>query len=352
MAELKKDVSEILDAKVYEVSIVGEPANEREFLMLKAKNGGVNMDNIIKEILESKIENESEVEKVIKEIDINDEGAYALRNMLKIVQTYADVLPKDLLGSMAKLLSKAGDYDEKELLSFINKQEMDRRSLAGELAGIWDITTGEALEFINAIDPTEPQDRTVLAGVISREYEGLSPVDVLEVLADAEEQAGTGGDEMEMDIEKSLEKMPDNVKPIIEKLYKEHKETAEKASRLEDEKIEKEFIDKAKTEFGTLPVESAEFGKLLKSIHEKAPDEYTQLEGLLKALNGQINESELFKEVGSDSKGTSGAWAKIEKSAKEYAKDNPNISEAQAVSKIITENPELYLQYMQEENSK
>ncbi len=70
-----------------------------------------------------------------------------------------------------------------------DENDRDKREIAADLAAIWDTTTGEALDYINALDPYEPGDRRTLAAAISREYEGLSVDDVLEVLADAEEEA-------------------------------------------------------------------------------------------------------------------------------------------------------------------
>lgn len=367
--EVKKEmeeVSEVKDAKVYEVSIVGEAANEREFLLLKNKNknggGRLMSEDIIKEVLNCELENKKEVDEILKDFDISKEGSYALKNMLKIIQTYADVLPKNLLTRLSELLTNAGNYDKEEVLDgLLEKQEVDRREVAARLAEIWNVTTGEAMRFMNAFDPEEPGDRRDIATLVAREYEGLSPVEVMEVLAEAEEGGGDNpehydeennreGEGIMAGIEKNIEDMPDNVRPLIEKLYKEHQETAEKAQKLEKEKIEKQFIEKAKNEFSDLPVETEEFGLLLKSLNQKAPEEFEKLERILKSLNEQISESEMFKEIGSgaDESGV-GTWGKIEKAAKSIQEANPDLSQAQAVSQVITQNPELYKRYISEE---
>lgn len=375
----EKEVSEIKDAKVYEVSIVGEGANQREFLMLKNKSGGVKMADIIKSVLSCELENEKEVDSILKEIEMNEEGIYALKNMMKIIQTYADVLPRNLLARLAELLTKAGDYEEKELLEGIEKSmdikklpmkkvilkqadigaELEELSdeevdlLYGQIRGLWTRTSMEFLEDIGA---------SIIASMVGRDMD-VDFEDPFVVATDfangGEEDNPDDGDEENImqNINKEISNLPSSVKPLIEKLYKEHKQTSEKAEKLEkelqkeiDEKIEKQFIEKVKTEFNSLPVESSEFGKLLKSLNQKAPEEFEKLESLLKTLNGAIGEGTVFREIGSNNDGGAvGAWGQIEKAAEQIRKDNPSISQAQAVSQIITSNPELYNRYLKEQ---
>jgi len=386
LSKKEKEVSEIKDAKVYEVSIVGEGANQRDFLMLKNKSGGGKMTDIIKSVLACELENEKEVDSILKEIDINDEGVYALKNMMKIIQTYADVLPKNLLTRLVELLTKAGDYEEKELMEGMEenmtKEKLDVKVflkqadigeeledltdeevdlMYGQIRGLWSRTGMEFLEDIGA---------SIVASMVARDInvDFDDPFVVATDFADGgnednpehyddDDDDDERGENIMQNINKEINKLPDSVKPLIEKLYKENQETSKKAIKLEkelqkeiDEKIEKQFIEKAKNEFSSLPVKSDDFGKLLKSINEKAPEEFEKLEKLMKTLNGAIGEGTVFREIGSNSDGGAvGAWGKIEKAAEQIRKDNPSISQAQAVSQIITANPELYSTYLKEQ---
>ena len=144
----------------------------------------------------------------------------------------------------------------KNVLKDEEDYDFDKREVGAYLADIWDVTTGEALDLMDALNPTEPQDRRAIAALVAREYEGLSVDDVLEVLAEAEgNENATESDEVKQvkdgrvlstrnqelleeakeDIDLVLQACDDDDKEYIEQLEKEKEELQEQVKQLESE---------------------------------------------------------------------------------------------------------------------
>lgn len=150
-----------------------------------------------------------------------------------------------------------------------------------------------------------------------------------------------------------LEVIPEEMRPMVEVLWKEAQENkkradeaVKKAQEIEDKAKQAEFIAKAEKEMGFLPIVPSKLGPILKSIAENLPDIYPEIEGLLKQVSKISEQSKLFKAVGSDARDVS-AWNAIEAKAQEIiAKEN--ITKEQAIAKVLRQNPELYEVYRRE----
>lgn len=249
---------------------------------------------------------------------------------------------------------KPMSQESQESKENVNKQDMDMREVAGQVASYWDVTTGEALRFLEALNPDEPEDRRSIATMVSREYEGLSPVDVMETLSEAE---GGNPDDYEKGVNITKEDLPDELKDEVEGLFKQYeqikKENEEIKQELRKEKEQKrlsEFISKAE-QFDNLPVNPNEFGKILKNFADSDEEGFQKLMEVLKSADESINQSGLFKERGSSIGDTaSDAWGKIEKSA-EGLMEEKGLSREQAINQVMKNNPELYRQYMDEKSN-
>ena len=157
----------------------------------------------------------------------------------------------------------------KNVLKEEEDYDFDKREVGAYLADIWDVTTGEALNLMDALNPTEPQDRRAIAALVAREYEGLSVDDVLEVLAEAEgNENATESDEVKQvkdgrvlstrnkelleeakeDIEMVLQACDDDDKEYIEQLKKEKEELQEQVKQLKSEKSDDIDEEKLVTE--------------------------------------------------------------------------------------------------------
>lgn len=104
----------------------------------------------------------------------------------------------DEMESNPELMSEMIDVE-----SEIDDFTIDRSGIAEDLASIWDVSVEEALGVIDTFDPDGPDDRESVSSLISREYEGLEPVEVENILSDADSEELSESDLM---IEKIITK--------------------------------------------------------------------------------------------------------------------------------------------------
>jgi hypothetical protein len=289
-------VSRLEDLDVAEVSLVPRAANKRKFLILKSEE--VSMDEILKGILETDLENKDKVEKVLKDSGLSEEAANAVRAALKILVSYKDELPKDILATL------------------------------GELAGYGYPAPGYGY-------PTQKAKEENKAEEDKKKYGYPAPT-------------------KKSDGSYDFSNVPEEVRPAIETLWKEHDVAVKKAAELEkalqeekDKVARKEFIAKA-AEFDNLSIKPEEFGLVLKAVAEKSPEDYAKLEAVLKAANESIKQSKIFSEIGSSRVSGGTAMSKIEAIAKTYIEKDAKVTKEQAIQKVLVEHPELYEEYLKE----
>jgi hypothetical protein len=281
-------MAELTNLETFEVSLVPKAANKRKFLILKSDEGGtdqMNYDEILKSVLETDLENEPEVDKVMKQAKLSDKATAACKSVLKTLSAYKDEMPKNVM----KMLADLSGYGYATPYEYGDKKKKSLAKADGTL---------------------------------------------------------------------DLDGVPEDIKPALESLWKEHEDTAKKAQELEaqikkaeNEKVTKEYIEKAAT-YKNLAIKADEFGPVLKAIALANPDEYAKVEAVLKAADVALSKGGLFAEIGSAGGGEPAtAWGKIEKSAEAMATKD-KITKAAAVSKIIEENPNLYDEYLNEKGAK
>ena len=141
---------------------------------------------------------------------------------------------------------------------------------------------------------------------------------------------------------------------MVEKLWKEHNEVVKKAQELEkilkaerEERKKLEFINKAK-QFKHIPMKPEELGVMLKSLSETNEEMYNKFMKLLTALDNQIEQSGLFKEIGKSEVASATAWGKIEAMANELVEKGVVKTKEQGVKKVLEDHPELYEEYRRE----
>lgn len=82
-----------------EVSLVPKGANKRRFALRK----GDTMDEILKAVLELDLDNEEQIDKILKADGMSDKARAACKAMLKIATGFKDEMPADLMTKLAKL---------------------------------------------------------------------------------------------------------------------------------------------------------------------------------------------------------------------------------------------------------
>lgn len=186
---------------------------------------------------------------------------------------------------------------------------------------------------------------------------------LLDRLSKAEEAAADpdddDGDEDEIDLEEVLKSddIPDEIKALISKQADDLKAattaateagTIAKAER--DARIEREMIAKAADEMPLVGTKPDAMGKLLKSAAENLPTEdFDTLVTVLKSANEQLKVGGIFKAIGSDG-GENHDSDPMKVAVAKIKKDEPGISDADAIAKAVEADPSLYRSASQRTN--
>lgn len=298
-------ITELKGLNVEEISLVAKPANERRFLLLKQKGGSVvELDNVLKSLedLEIDLENEEAIEKALKKAKLSDQACKAVKGALKLMSAYKEQMPKDM---MTKMAAMAG-YGNPEM-------EYEK--------------------------PIEQQMKPPKGGKEVPPY--VPPKKVKK-------------DDGTLD----LEAVPEESRELVSMLWKEHETAVQKALTLEkdlkverDIRITKEFIDRG-TKFPNIGTPEI-IGSILRKAFDVSDEYGNQVEGILKDTNARIEKSALFTEVGSNATGAAeSVWAKIEELAKGIVVKGQGQTMAQAIDRVLAENPQLYEEYVKERSAK
>ena len=313
MSKIKKNepITELKGLNVEEISLVARPANERKFLLLKQKGGFTveELDNVLKSLedLEIDLENEESIEKAMKKAKMSDSACKAVKGALKLMSAYKEQMPKDIMGKLA-------------MMAGYGYPEMEYEAPAGDM-------TGKA-KGKNA--PPDVYAPPVVAPKKMKKDDGSLDLDAV----------------------------PQESRELVSMLWKEHESAVQKAKDLEkdlqierDIRVTKEFLDKG-SKFPNIG--AAEIvGSVLRKAFDVSDEYGKQLEGILKDADAKIENSELFVEKGSSATSNANtAWAKIEELAKGFVQKGDGTSMAQAIDRVLAENPKLYDEYSKERSGK
>lgn len=161
------------------------------------------------------------------------------------------------------------------------------------------------------------------------------PEDVRQYIEELEKKAGEAN------------KMPEEITKQLDDLKKRADAAEAELKKERDERLTREYVAKAQG-FANLSVNPQEFGAVLKALAEKCPDEYAKIEATLKAADEAVGKSALFDERGRPGVSAASAMGKIEAAAAELRKADPTLTQAQAVEKVLDQNPGLYDEYTRE----
>lgn len=272
------------DLEAIEVSLVPKAANKKKFLLLKSE-GGFQVDEILKALVETELEDEKKIDTILKQMKLTDRATAAVKGAMKLLNAFRDELPEDLMKTLAGL---AG-YEFKP-------EEIEMKKACGS----------------DGYKPLKKEDGSL-----------------------------------------NLDNVPNDVKPMLIALWKENEEMVKKADSLEamikkqeDEKLTEKYVGVAKSYQG-FSMNPEEFGLVLKEIAVNAPNTIEKIEEVLKSADMAITNGNLFKEIGSSASGSINAMDKIEKRADEIMKSE-KITKAEAITKALENDPELYSEYLKE----
>ena len=240
-------------------------------------------EDIVKTILETPDE---DLAKALQEAGLVGEGAEALVGASKLLKAYKDALPENAIAILAKCAGLALPESLKK-----------------------DVPNKAGIE-------TNKQS----AGELSKE---------------------------------TLEKLDPGVRSLLEKTLAERDQATAKADEalglakeLRDEKILKEYIEKA-GDLPHLPIEALKFAPIMKSLGEEHPAEFAEVYRVLKAANSLLEKSAVFSEIGTAGQAGS-AEAQIYAKARSMVAKDGDLTFEEAVEKVMDLETELYEKAEQE----
>lgn len=271
-----------------------------------------------------------------RETDPSQGGHHMSKLTKEIVDSLGDPIAKE--SDLTTLVEKAEDSDQAALalqgaarLLAAHKGDLDAEAVAkfAELTGLEMPEVGPGLQPKTAAE--------VVDALKAAEVDAAVVTEVESAIAKAAEDA-------------KLAKADPETRAAIEKA-EDRAEAAEKVAKEErDTRLTNEFIAKAESDYGHMSVEPAEFGPVLKAASEKlSKEEFEAIETALKAADAQIEKGALFAEAGAGGVPVAAdAMAELKQKAEEIRKSDPKLSEAAALDKAMTDNPDLQQRYLDE----
>lgn len=282
---MEETVNTLIDLDTVEVSLVDRGANQRVFAIRKAEQ----MNDIIKDIIDVPLEQETEVVEALVSKELTDDARHGLIGAMRIVQAYKDETGmRDALVALATLL----DFE---------KPEEEETPMAQE-----DVEMEKSSE--DSINMNDIPD---------------------EVRAQVE-----------------------NLWKANEEAVKKAAELEEVLKAERDERLTKEFVAKAAESYGNIPGHTAdELGLMVKSLHTHDEEAAKKIEGLLKTVSQVISKSELFVEAGVtvQDQGVKDPLNQLDSLAQKHRSENPGVSYAKAYDTVMKsdEGRKLYTEYVQ-----
>ncbi len=110
---MKKELTAVRDMQPFEVSLVKRGANKkRPFPMFKSEEY-MDIEEILKAVLETETDGESELEELLK-AGVSEKGVAAAKSALRILQAFKDELPKDVLDKLGAIAGMENQKDDKK----------------------------------------------------------------------------------------------------------------------------------------------------------------------------------------------------------------------------------------------
>lgn len=204
----------------------------------------------------------------------------------------------------------------KEFLIIKNVEESDK----GGEDNMDELTLEKALEMVE-----DENAKEFLKNAISKN-ENTDPEDVQKEEGD--------------NIEKN--ELPEAIQKKLEKMESELNATKEIAKKEREKRLDIEFKKKAETYDQV--AETDKIATVLRKAHDA--DFGDELEEVLKSANSRLEEGDFTKEIGDGGEDITDASNELEKRVKEIQEKNPELSNEQAMTKALEDDPNLYMDYL------
>ena len=342
-------ITALTDLETVEVSLVPAGANLKKRFPIMKRNEEGSMSDILHAVIDAQTSDESHFDKVAKSANLSDEAAAAVKGAMKILNAYSDMIPAEQ--ALAVVSEGLG---VKKATEFEEGKESEGAKLSDEEEDAEEEEVKELSEMI-----TESEKATEFEE--GKESEGATLADEgeLDKADEEEDEAEKAKKENPDSLQKSLAALDPAVRDQVTALWKSQKEAVAKADKLEkslakerDERVRKEFIAKAQTEFRFVPGKSPEeLGLMLKSLYAMDSQIAKDIEGIFKSVSAMVEKGDLLDELGSSMTGeaaSGSAYSKLDNIAKSRVAKSDE-SYAKAFEKAMRDNPGLYTDYLNEQ---
>jgi len=337
-----KEPTELTELEVDEISFVKQGANRKRFKILKEDGAPIDMEEVIMEdvpyaeILKADLGTEDALRETLKKKtpELSTDATEVSVALMKLATAYAEQLPSDIFDTLAKASGFSVETVEKA-----------------------DAKTKKAFPPKKPEEESPEEEATESPEEEEEEEEEEVPQKKGSKKMAKKAQMAKKADEVSAVVQKALEKitkeadidlLPEDVQGPVRYLFKQNNELESKIEKMEEEKRVKEFIAKA-DEYTHLP-KTDKFAMLLKEMDERlSPETFEAVEGIMKAADAGLKESNLFVEVGSTVAIEGTPEGKLAALAKErVAKSDGKETFEHAMAEVTLAHPEIYEDMMRD----
>ena len=340
-------ITALTDLETVEVSLVPAGANLKKRFPIMKRDEENSMSDILHAVIDAQTSDESHFDSVVKSADLSEEAAAAVKGAMKILNAYSDVLPTEqAVGLVSKGLGLEKAEEEED-----ETKEDDAEEEVKELS--------EMLEDADKATEFEEGKESEGSTLADEETNKAKEDEEDEVAKEDEDEDEDAEKSTPLALQKSLKSLKPAVRDQVTALWKSQKEAIAKADKLEkslrierDERLRKEFVDKAQKEMPFVPGKSPEeLGLMLKSLHGMDSQIAKDIEGIFKSVSAMVEKGDLLDELGSSMTGSGmggSAYGKLDSIAKSRVAKSDE-SYAKAFEAAMKNNPELYTAYLNEQ---
>lgn len=283
-------LTELHDLKTFKVSLVDRGANKKKRFPITKSEEDMDYKELTQAVLDTEVDNEKDILDVCKSKEVSEVGTIAAKALMRILSANKDELSPEIVAQVAKSagFEKQNPFDDEE----------------------------------------EDEEKKA-----------------------AKEKAAKEKEEEEKKAKKAKEENMNKQLESIKKEYEDQLEEVKKELAVErDNRVTREWIAKAEDELKFYPGKTAdELGTKLKKFADVDPKLADSEFKDMKAISDKFEKSGMLEEVGVHGRGgDETAQMKAEKIAKSLREKDPKLTEAQAMSEVYKNNPELYAQYENE----
>jgi hypothetical protein len=155
--------------------------------------------------------------------------------------------------------------------------------------------------------------------------------------------------EDEEDEEDMMKSVPEAVREMLNKAKVEADDARAELRKEREERRDAEFVAKAQSAWGLLPVDASEVGKAMRRLSDVDAPLAETIAKALDAANAQAESANIFAEIGTAGRPDTGdAYGKVQAMAKSLVADGKASTVEQAVVDLISADPNLYHEYVAE----